>query len=536
MGLLNTFISKLFGQEAPSWADTQPLKTVARDTSGVVIGASNGQPLIDSSMKPVAVLGPCRSGKGASIVVPSLLTWRESAVVIDVHGELYDITEHWRRTDANNQVRRLAFGDPNSPDTFNLLDAIPRGTPGELAEIQALAGTLLDDDQDGDAFWRHHAQSLLTLFIIAKRPNLGTSLHDVQQAVNDDAAFGATVAAAGDLIPDNELGHAVKVAATAYTKLAENARTAVRARVANCLTVFASPDVARNTMRSSFDLAALRDSNAPMTVYLTFAPHDLGRLRPLIRYFLAQVVRHGTQERSQTAAHRLLLVLDDFTALGRLGFLKSSLAYLPVYGIKPLLTIQSLTQLDQVYGKENNVWAQCLIRTVLPLNDFETAKSVSQEIESIVAQQDDGTGQRRQAIMPAELMCLGKREAIILGAAEKPIHATTLPYYEDADFKARVEVGQADPLSASAAAMTRTVLMRRRLLSYRLAHLARSLIVCTFGGAWVLVCVAALTAGPVLALTMFAVGASLACLPLYAFTTAQIRAQRPKQNRVVAHT
>jgi type IV secretion system protein VirD4 len=450
---LNTFISKLFGQRIPSWADTQTLKTVARDTSGVVIGARNGQPLIDSSMKPVAVLGPCRSGKGTSIVVPSLLTWRESAVVIDVHGELYGITKHWRRTGARNQVRRLAFGDPSSPDTFNLLDAIPRGAPGELAEIQALAGTLLDDGQEGDAFWRHHAQSLLTLFIIAKRPTLGTSLHDVRHAVNDDSAFGATVAAARDLIPDNELAHAAKVAATTYMELAENARTAVRATVANGLTIFASPDVARNTMRSSFEMAELRDSKAPMTVYLTFAPHDLGRLRPLIRYFLAQVVRHGTQERPQAAAHRLLLLLDDFAALGQLGFLESALAYLPVYGIKPLLTIQSLTQLDQAYGKESNVWAQCVIRTVLPPNDFETAKSVSREIGSIVAQRagQDGTEQRRQDITPDDLMRLGKREAIILGAAEKPIRATTLPYYENANFRARARVGQADPLSASAA-------------------------------------------------------------------------------------
>ena len=76
MGAFNTFISKLFGStQNPAWADTQPLKTVARDTSGVIIGASDGQPLIDASMNPVAVLGPCRSGKGTSIVVPTLLAW-----------------------------------------------------------------------------------------------------------------------------------------------------------------------------------------------------------------------------------------------------------------------------------------------------------------------------------------------------------------------------------------------------------------------------------------------------------------------------
>lgn len=449
MGTFNTFISKLFGTtQNPAWADTQPLKTVARDTSGVIIGASDGQPLIDAGMNPVAVLGPCRSGKGTSIVVPTLLTWRESAIVTDVHGELYGITEHWRRTGAHNEVRRLAFGDPGSPDTFNFLDAIPRGAAGELADIQALAAALLGDDQDGGEYWHHHAQSLLTLFIIAKRPNLVASLHDVQQAVNDNSAFGATVATYRDRVPDNELGHAAKAAATAYAELPDNARAAVRVMVANSLTIFASPDVARNTMRSSFDLAELRDGKAAMTLYLSFAPHDLGRLQPLIRAFLAQVVRHGTQERQQPAAHRLLLVLDEFAALGRLPFLESSLAYLPGHGIKPLLTFQSLGQLNRVYGTENSLWAQCAIRTVLPVNEFETATAVAEDIAGIVARADQqaGTGQRQQIITPDELMSLGKREAIILGAAAKPIRAATLPYYEDAGFLALVEAGNADPL------------------------------------------------------------------------------------------
>lgn len=445
---MNKLISRLFG----AWADPQPLKTVARDTSGVIIGASGGEPLIDAGTDPVAVLGPCRSGKGTAIVVPTLLTWRESAIVTDVHGELYGITEHWRRTGARNDVRRLAFGDPSSPDTFNFLDAIPRGTTGELEDIQALASILLDDGRSDDNDWRNHAQSLLGLFIIATRRSLVASLHDVQQAVSDDVAFGATIATYRDAIPDNELGYSAKAAAIAYGELPDKARAAVRMMVVDSLTIFGSPDVARNTMRSSFDLAELRDSKAAMTLYLSFAAHDLGRLQPLIRAFLAQVVRHGTGERQQAGSGRLLLVLDEFTALGRLSFLESSLADLPGHGIKPLLTIPSLTQLNSVYGKENTLWAQCVIRTVLPVNEFETAAAVADDIAGISARagRQAGTEQGQQPITADELMRLGKREAIILGVAEKPIRANTLPYYEDACFKSRVQAGNTDPSMAAA--------------------------------------------------------------------------------------
>lgn len=438
---MKKFISRLLG----AWGDPQPLKTVARDTSGVIIGASDGESLIDAGTDPVAVLGPCRSGKGTTIIVPTLLTWRESAIVIDVHGELYGITEHWRRTGAGNDVRRLAFGDPSSPDTFNFLDAIPRGTTSELADIQALASVLLDDGRNDDNYWRNHAQSLLAMFIIASRPSLVASLHDVQQAVSDDVAFGATIATYRDAIPDNELGHAAKAAAIAFGELPDKARAAVRMMVVSSLSIFASPEVARNTMRSSFDLAELRDSKAATTLYLSFAAHDLFRLQPLIRAFLAQVVRHGTRERHQAESSRLLLVLDEFTALGRLSFLEGSLAYLPGYGIKPLLAIQSLTQLNSVYGNENNLWAQCVIRTVLPVRDFETAAAVADDIAR--------TNQRQRPITADELMRLGKREAIILGAAEKPIRANVLPYYEDARFKSRVQARDSALSTATADAV-----------------------------------------------------------------------------------
>lgn len=448
MATIITALSRLFGTtRIGTWADTQQPQTAAHERSGVILGAVDGKLLIDSGMNPVAVLGPCRSSKSTAFIVPTLLTWQESAIVTDVQGELHSLTQHWRRTGAHNDVRRLAFGDVASPDSFNFLDTIPRG-PGELAEIQALAASLLDDGQDGGAVWHHAAQSLLSLFIIAMRPHQGAGLCDVQQAVADDAAFGATVAVYRDLIPDNELDHAATAAVAAYTALAEHARSAVRAMVAGALAIFASPDVARTTSRSSFSLAELRGGTAPMTVYLTYSSSDLGRLQPLLRAFLGQVVRHATQGQQQPeeAVHRMLVALDDFASLGRIDALVCALAYLPAYGIKPLLTIGDLAQLDHAYGKGNQVWKQCSVRAVLPVSNIETAAAVAKEIGSIVAPAGAANFEQRPGITPDEFMRLGKREAIIVGMAKRLIRASALPYYTDPGFKARVEAGNADPL------------------------------------------------------------------------------------------
>jgi len=441
MRAINTLVAKLFGTaQNPEFAHTLPRKSALRYKSGVTLGAVDGRPLIDFSMSPVAVLAPCRSGKSTSIIVPALLTWRESAVVVDVNGELHSLTEHWRRTGAQNDVRRLAFGDADSPDTFNFLDAIPRDTPTELAEIQGLASVLLDDGRDNPAFWHDHALSLLTLFIIAKRPSLVASLHDVEQAVSDEAVFLATLAIYRDIIPENELGHAAKAAAMAYTELPEPARRAVRSIVAEALAIFSSPDVARNTACSSFDLVELRNGSAPMTVYVTVAASALSRLQRIVRAFLAQVLQRSAQE----AAHRLLLVFDDLTALGRVDGLEKALAFLPGLGVKPLLCIQSLSQLADDYGDENKVWSKCPVRVVLPVNDIKTAVVVAEEIAGIVARARQTGNKQRPPTTSDELLRLRKGDAIILGVAEQPILAATLPYYDDAVFTARVGTSSVD--------------------------------------------------------------------------------------------
>lgn len=435
MGGFNSLVTKLFGAtQEPEVARTLPRKSALRYKSGVTLGAVGGRPLIDFSMNPVAVLAPFRSGKSTAFIVPALLTWQGSAVVIDVAEDLHSLTAHWRRTGARNEVRRLALGDLSSPDTFNFLDAIPRGTPNELVEIQELAAILLSDRHGHNAELRDHAQSLLTLFIIAKRPNLVGSLYDVQQAVVHDDVFLATIAIYCDLVPENELGRAACASALAFTELTGPTRADARLMVAEALEIFASSDVARNTARSSFDLAELRNGEAPMTVYVTVAAHDLERLQRLIRVFLAQVVHRCAQK----AAHRLLLVLDDFSALGRLEVLEGALNHLPDFDVKPLLCVESLTQLNQTYGKENTVWSQCAVRVVLPVDDVDTAVVVAEEIAGIAARARRTGAERRPNITSEELLRLRRGDAIILGVGEEPILAGTLPYYQDAVLSARV--------------------------------------------------------------------------------------------------
>src|SRR3546814_12156733 len=53
--------------------------------------------------------------------------------------------------------------------------------------------------------------------------------------------------------------------------------------------------------------------------------------------------------------HRLLMMLDEFPALGRLDFFESALAFMAGYGLKSFLTAQSLNQIERAYGPNNSI-------------------------------------------------------------------------------------------------------------------------------------------------------------------------------------
>jgi type IV secretion system protein VirD4 len=390
-------------------------------THGVVIGAANGRPLVDSSMAPVAVLGPCRSGKGVSVLVPSLLTWRGGAIVIDVQGELHSLTSRWRSAGLGGTVRRIDFDSAHSPDSYNFLAEISEGTPHELADIQALADALLGPSSTAGS----HTHAVLVMLIAAAREEVAdASLTDVLAILASPAKFTAAVKRFRDGAVATELGRAAGLAAAAYEGLGEPSQRQVRHRIAAVLGLFGDAAVARNTAHSSFKLDDLQDTDRPTTLYVAFSPSSGERLRPLLRAVIAQFVRNSTTDHPAPDSPGVLMTLDAFTTLGRLDFLESALAYLPGYGVKPLLAIEDLSQLRAVYGETQTIWSQCGIRTVLPVNDHDTAVALSTEIAGID---------------PVAFQRMRRREALIVKEGGTVLAANTIPYYEVSAFKACVD-------------------------------------------------------------------------------------------------
>ena len=144
------------------------------------------------------------------------------------------------------------------------------------------------------------------------------------------------------------------------------------------LGLYRDPVVARVTARCDWRIADLVGAKEPVSLYLVVPPSDINRTKPLIRLILNQVGRRLTEELETTGKrHRLLLMLDEFPALGRLDFFESALAFMAGYGLKSFLIAQSLNQIEKAYGANNSVLDNCHIRVAFATNDERTAKRVS---------------------------------------------------------------------------------------------------------------------------------------------------------------
>jgi hypothetical protein len=153
---------------------------------------------------------------------------------------------------------------------------------------------------------------------------------------------------------------------------------------------------------------------------------------------------------------RLLLMLDEFPALGRLDFFESALAFMAGYGLKSFLIAQSLNQIEKAYGPNNAILDNCHVRVAFATNDERTAKRASDALGTATELRDSTNyaGHRlapwlghlmvsrqetaRPLLTPGEIMQLPPTDEIVMVAGTPPIRAEKARYFEDVRFQERI--------------------------------------------------------------------------------------------------
>jgi type IV secretion system protein VirD4 len=158
----------------------------------------------------------------------------------------------------------------------------------------------------------------------------------------------------------------------------DNERSGVLSTAMSFLGLYRDPVVATVTRKCDWRIRNLVEGVAPAALYLVVPPSDISRTKPLVRLILNQIGRRLTEEpEAKRRRHRLLLMLDEFPALGRLDFFESAVAFMAGYGLKSFLIAQSLNQIEKAYGQNNSILDNCHVRVSFAANDERTARRVS---------------------------------------------------------------------------------------------------------------------------------------------------------------
>jgi type IV secretion system protein VirD4 len=435
--------------------------------AGVFLGRAGTRYLRHDGPEHIIAFAPTRSGKGVGLVVPTLLGWSGSAVIHDIKGENWQLTAGWRQRFSHC----LLFNPTDSRSArYNPLLEVRRGTD-EVRDVQNIADILVDPEGalERRNHWEKTSHSLLVgaiLHILYAEED--KTLARVASFLSDpQRPFTATLRR---MMTTNHLGTAdapivhpvVASAAREVLNKSENERSGVLSTAMSFLGLYRDPTVATVTSRCDWRIADLVEGKSPVSLYLVVPPSDISRTKPLIRLVLNQIGRrltehlHAENGANAAARHRLLMMLDEFPALGRLDFFETSLAFLAGYGVRAFLIAQSLNQIEKAYGEHNAILDNCHVRVAFASNDERTAKRISDALGTATEQRAmrNYAGHRlapwlahvmvsrqetaRALLTPGEVMQLPPTDELVLVAGTPPIRATKLRYFEDRTFKMRV--------------------------------------------------------------------------------------------------
>lgn len=443
---------------AARWASgSEQRRAGLRAQRGILLGRADGGFLIADGPEHVMLYAPTRTGKGVGVVIPNLLAWPDSVVVLDIKRENFLATAGYR-AEAGQTVHLF---DPLARDgrtaRFNPLGHVDRTDPiAVLDELQRMAVMLFPVHERADPFW---AEAARTGFIgvggyVAATPERPFTLGEIfrQLTAGDPRARLPRIVAARDR-EGRPLPGPVVAALTDFTSSSENTFASVRQSITTRMGLWLNPRVDAATAVSDFDLRDLRGGR--LSLYLGATPDNMLRIQPLYALLFQQLVDLNSRALPGPADRPALIVLDEFARLGPAPVLAHAFAWVAGYGLRLLAVLQSPSQLRAIYGPDvaEEVMTNCGVEIVFAPKEPKIAQELSDRLGAYTT---DGrsrsrpTGlsrgrrsttvsdQRRALMLPQELMQLPQAALIVLKAGLPPVRGRKIAYFRERAFQRRL--------------------------------------------------------------------------------------------------
>lgn len=432
------------------------------DDEGLILGKLGGKYMMTNAPKFAMLVAPTRSGKGVGIIIPNLLNWSQSVIVVDIKGENYDVTSGFRAAHGQAVYKFAPFDDQFETHRSNPLSYVSRDPRYLVGELQSV-GYMLYPKKDGDgAFWNDAARGLfvavalycveskipLTIGEVLRRSSGGGRPKEFWQGIVD-----AGVSATGEPLSRN-----CTDALNQFVSNSDNTLTSILSTFSAPLGVFSNPAVDAATSADDFDLRDIR--RRKMSIYVVIPPNRLAEASLLINLFFSTVIDQNTKtlpEKDPSLKYLALLLLDEFPALGRVDKYIKSIGYFAGFGLRSLMIAQSMSQLKErdLYGDEGarTLATNHMIQIMYAPREQQDAQEYSDILgfyslsgvskgksrsRGHLTNSENVSEQKRALMLPQELREIGPEKLIVMSDACKPVFADKIKYYTDPVFMKRL--------------------------------------------------------------------------------------------------
>lgn len=245
--------------------------------------------------------------------------------------------------------------------------------------------------------------------------------------------------------------HAIK-AFSGLLSQAEETFASILGTFKEPLNAFINPVLDAATSDNDFLLTDVR--RRKMTIYIGIQPNKLAESRLIVNLFFSQLINVNTRQLPQSdpaLKHQCLLLMDEFTAIGKIDILASAVAYMAGYNLRLLPIIQSMAQLDAVYGKDvsRTIITNHALQIIYAPREQQDANDYSEMLGYTTIRKHNVTRgreysrseseERRALMLPQELKAMGPdKEVLLYEGIPHPVLCQKIRYYQDKYFTSRL--------------------------------------------------------------------------------------------------
>jgi len=424
-------------------------KAGLRAGAGLVLGKFKGKYMIDDGQMHVLVAAPTGSGKGVGVVIPNLLSWNGSAVVLDIKGENHQLTSGFRKAHGHNIFVFSPFAE--NSHRFNPFDAINPDPRNRFNDIQNIATILLPDNEK-DPTWSQQGRGLFVAFALYlldspdQECTIGNILRHLQTQEDTRDIVKGIMKKMGD-----KLDPSAQRSFSNFSQQEKRMSESVKVGLVGALTLWNSPSIDAATSATDFDVTSLRKQKT--TIYVVVSLADLAALRPLLKLFFEQVFAAQLRKEPQAdEPHKILFLMDEFESLGTMDGIVDKLPFVRSFAVRILAIVQGLSQLDQRYtaAGRDKILQGCKHQIFFAANDQQTTQYVSTTLgKKTINTTSRSRGkqgrtiskqsQQRDLMLPQEVREMSTDKLILITEGTRPIFGNKVRYFKDKTLSARVK-------------------------------------------------------------------------------------------------